>query len=1019
MTGINFLIDSGAGVSIIPPSLIPANSPRNHKPVSFKIIAVNNSVIHTHGRVSLLLHFPGMKPIRWSFIVADIAEPLVGCDLLRAHGLLLDFSRCTLRHGKSPVTISSTPVVPPTPTKHHPQAVRACTSSYPKIFDEHDGETLVKSSFTIQHCITTNSAQPLYCKPRRLSPEKLLAAKAQVKEMVKTGVWRPSNSPWSSPLNLVQKSNGSWRPCGDFRRLNIITQKDEYPLPNINDFVAELNGAQFFSKLDLCKGFWQVPLRQEDIPKTAVTTPFGLFEHLRLPFGIKNAPQTFQRFMDRLLVGLDGVFVYVDDILIASKTEKRHMEILRDVSLRLKKANIRLSREKCVFMQPSITFLGYLLTHNGTTPPPDRASAFTKMPPPTTRKLLMRFLGAINYYRRFLKGYAAIVQPLYAESAKLPANKCIVWDKPLSSAFTAAKNAMSSAALLFHPIPGAPTCITTDASDVGIGGVLEQHDGSSWRPLAFFSRALSATQVKYSTYDRELLAIFESIKHFLYFVDGRSFAIVTDHEPLVSAFKSPNTSPIARRQRQLEFISEFTSVIHHVPGKDNIIADLLSRAIVISAATIHSAGISVPWLIEEQNKCALTQALPNDSRYVKISSPDGDIICFGSPPRPFVPPSCREKIILTIHNQAHSGYKATRSLIGASYIWPHMSSDIKRVVKLCQACQASKVVRYNKPPFQAFPLPNARFQAVHLDFVGPLPPSKSGKQYLLTIIDRYTRYPVVIPVSGPTSQSLIKNFELHWLSHFGAPQFAVSDRGAAFTSAAWREMLDRWSIKQKLTSACHPQANGMIERLHKTLKSAIMAREERSWEDSLPPVLLALRNSVKEDLQVTPSQLVYADNMVIPGQIHVTDSPPVSPATLAHALSDVTFPLPSHVRWHIKKNVITHQMSFTESDYVLVKSAGPKPPLTRPYEGPFRIINPKNNRCGLTLNLMIRGTIRSVSVSRLKPAFLYDPVEVDESWNEMNELLPETHPSPPPLMTVPLPPRSPVQTRSRTRHALT
>jgi hypothetical protein len=381
---------------------------------------------------------------------------------------------------------------------------------------------------------------------------------------------------------MLPKLGGSWRPCGDYRRLNNVTTPDKYPLPNMQDLSTFLHGSKIFSKLDLSKGYYQVPMNESDIPKTAIITPFGLYEFLFMPFGLKNAAQTFQCLMDSLFRNIPFIFIYLDDILIFSSSRSQHLSQLHTVLSILGENGLHINPAKCVFTQEEVDFLGHHITPTSL---PSHVHPILSFPPPTDAKSLQRFLGMINFYRRFLPGIAQILKPLTdATSTK----GRLSWTPEMTHSFHTAKSSLSSAIPLHFPNPSAPLSLATDASNSHIGAVLQQKVNGSWQPLSFFSKKLSPTETRYSTFDRELLAAFIAAKHFRFLLEGSPFTFFTDHKPLVSAITKQSTPFSSRQQRHLSFLSEFNATFSHLPGHHNLVADALSRPTispVLSPAT--------------------------------------------------------------------------------------------------------------------------------------------------------------------------------------------------------------------------------------------------------------------------------------------------------------------------------------------------------------------------------------------------------------------------------------------------
>jgi hypothetical protein len=523
LSGTRFLVDTGAAVSVLPYTGTRSCTATYDGP---SLAGADGTSIKSWGKVYKSVTFGGRHFTDVPFVQAAVNKPILGADFFSQHKLLVDtagnrvLDAATLlplgepAGGKGTGLVAALSAVPP--------PVRSLLAEFPSVVG--DGSDTPRPLHGVQHTVETKG-RPLFAKSQRLDPDKLRTPEKEFRALEKAGIVRRSNSGWSSPLHMVPKADGSFRPCGDYRRQNTVTEDDRYPLPSIQDFTANLAGCTIFSKIDLVKGYHQVPMAESDIPKTAICTPFGLFEYIFMPFGLKNAAQTFQHLMDKLFRHLPFVFVYLDDILIASKDLTEHMRHLRLVFKILQSAGLQINPAKCTFSVSSLTFLGHNVDSSSISPMEKHVKALTDFPPPSDLKQLQRFLGLINFYRRFLPGIAGTLQPLTDLLRGNP--KTLVWSESAAAAFCAAKAPLAAATALVHPLPGAVISLATDASDTHIGGVLQQLSAGSWRPLAFFSRKLSPPESKYSTFDRELLAVFAAVRHFRFVLEGRPFSPTT------------------------------------------------------------------------------------------------------------------------------------------------------------------------------------------------------------------------------------------------------------------------------------------------------------------------------------------------------------------------------------------------------------------------------------------------------------------------------------------------------------
>ena len=414
--------------------------------------------------------------------------------------------------------------------------------------------------------------------------------------------------------------------------------------------------------------------------------------------------------------------------------------------------------------------------------------------------------------------------PLYSVLAGKP--KDVVWDAPQAEAFLKAKEALAGASLLAFPIPGKPLLLTTDASNITIGAVLKQFVQGQPRPLGFFSRRLQKAEKNYSTFDRELLAVHQAIRHFCHLLEGTTFTIQTDHMPLVHAFTRQGDAWSLRQRRHLSAIAEFNCSLRHLPGKLNPVADALSRAPIDS---VH-LGLDYNHLAREQQRdpempACRTSITSFRWKDVPVDEEGNTILCDISTgrPRPWIPTSLRRHVFSLVHGLSHPSRRATARLLKQKFVWHSISRDAKNWVRGCSACQTSKVQKHTEMGPGAFYQPQRRFGHIHVDVVGPLPPSE-GRHFIFSVVDCSTRWPEAVPMSDATAGSCAAALLSGWISRFGIPAHITSDRGTYFPSQLWRSLGVLLDTSIHHTTAYNPEANGMVERFHRTLKAALMSR---------------------------------------------------------------------------------------------------------------------------------------------------------------------------------------------------
>lgn len=469
----------------------------------------------------------------------------------------------------------------------------------------------------IEHRIITADEQPINTKQYRFPPIHKEEINNQVKNMLQNNIIKESKSPYNSPLWIVpkkadSKGNKRWRLVIDFRALNEKTLGDAYPLPNITDILDQLGSAKYFSVFDLASGFHQIPMHEADAQKTAFSTPFGHYEYKRMPFGLKNAPATFQRLMDRILSGLQGteLFVYLDDIVIYASSLTEHETKFNRLAERLRNANLRLQPDKCEFLRKEVTYLGHIISETGVKPDPGKVEAVRNFPRPKNDKNIKQFLGLAGYYRRFICNFSKIAKPL---TALLKKGEPFKWLESQETAFKELKEQLCTEPLLQHPDFTKPFILTTDASGYAVGGILSQGTIGKDRPIAYASRLLNRAEGNYSTIEKELLAIVYCVNHFRPYLYGNKFSLVTDHKPLVwlHSVKDPTSRLIRWRLK----LAEYEYQVIYKAGKTNCNADALSRNPVPTSSSID------PF---EERQCKLPTKIcdPRDDDEVTLETED-------------------------------------------------------------------------------------------------------------------------------------------------------------------------------------------------------------------------------------------------------------------------------------------------------------------------------------------------------------------------------------------------------------
>ena len=783
--------------------------------------------------------------------------------------------------------------------------LEALLSHHTDIFEMDSSE--LGHSNVVQHVINTGDSAPIKQHPYRTPMVQRERIAQLIKQMEEQGIVKPSCSPWASPVVLVPKKDGSTRFCVDYRRLNTVTRKDVYPLPRIDDILDTLGRAKYFTTLDLSAGYWQVELDPESQAKTAFTSHCGLYEFTRMPFGLCNAPATFQRLMQVVLAGLewDCCFVYIDDILIASQSFEEHMRHLQLVFERLRQAGLRLKPKKCFFLRERVPYLGFVISKHGIQVDPSKTDKVRNFPTPTDPTSVRSFVGLASYYRRFVPHFAAIAAPLHRLTKK---DVRFEWSEECETAFCRLKSLLTEAPVLVYPRfgEGEHFLLETDASGVGLGAVLSQKQGDGkYHPVAYASRSLQPNEKNYPISELETLAIVWAVKYFRAYLLGHPCTVLTDHAACVSLLNTPR--PSAKLARWAMAIQEMDLMIKHRSGRSNAGADALSRhpcdtvdvnAVVADSSDPPETDLTVDGELFElsdatqqklkdlsnlQQACAELKGmylylsdgtLPEEeklARKIVLESRHFDlldgILHHENPHSPgkwclAVPVSLRSALLADAHGglfAGHLGEKRVYDRLRRSYWWQGMRSDVRKHCRSCLPCATRRGVgRATHPPLQPIPV-GGPFHCIGVDIL-KLPLTYDGNQYVLVFLDYLTKWVEAFPIKDQKAETVARVLVEEVICRHGAPERLLSDRGSNFLSELVAEVCRLMQIKKINTSGYHPQTDGLVERFHRTLISMLsryVEKHARDWDHYLPYMLYAYRVTAQESTRESPFFLLY------------------------------------------------------------------------------------------------------------------------------------------------------------------
>ncbi|KAL0350215.1 UNVERIFIED_CONTAM: Transposon Ty3-G Gag-Pol polyprotein [Sesamum radiatum] len=686
-----------------------------------------------------------------------------------------------------------------------------------------------------------------------------------VRGMLKSGLIRESQSSFASPVLLVKKKDGGWRLCVDYRYLNQLTIKHSFPIAVIDELLDELYGARYFSKIDLRSGYFQIRMREEDISKTSFTTHSGHYEFLVMPFGLCNAPSTFQALMNHIFEPFlrKFVLVFFDDILIYSKGWSDHLHHLRRVLELLRTHKLYAKQSKCSFAQQQVEYLGHVISIEGVSTDPQKVQCMRNWPAPTLVKALMGFLGLTGYYRKFIKGYGIISKPL----TTLLKKEGFLWNEEAEAAFNKLKEVMCTAPVLALPDFTKPFVVETDACGRGIGAVLMQEG----RPIAYLSKDLATKNLGLSTYEKEFLALLLAVTKWKHYLQGHHFIIRTYQKSLKHILDQGVDSVL--QQKWITKLLGLSYEVQYKKGHENRAADALSRR-ETDPTECQTYGIStqLPLWIQELQISYEGDSLFQSILQAKVLDPQshpeytyesgvlrrGNKLCVGNHG------GIREKIIKVMYDSAlggHSGINGTLHRLKMLFYWPAVKKEVQTWIREYETCQRSKHENNAYPGLlQPLPIPEQAWSCISMDFIEGLPQSY-GKDSILVVVDRLTKYSHFIPLKHPyTAVSIAKVFFDNIYKLHGLPVSIVSDRDRIFTSNFWKELFGLTGVSLDMSSAYYPQTDGQTERINQCLENYLRCmchQQPKKWAQWITLAEFWFNTNFHSGLKATPFQALY------------------------------------------------------------------------------------------------------------------------------------------------------------------
>lgn len=874
---LNGLVDSGANITCLGNGSIEFLERNDLKliPLSASLKTAGGNVNEIIGYVDVEISFQKKTGTFSVFVAPDLKQSLyLGTNFIRHFQLA---PALFPSHHISEISVSD-------PNRHSlsvadDEILLQTISLFPSSEKLGLGKTSLET-----HTIDTGEHLPIKSRHYPVSPAIQSLIDVEVDRMLSLGIIELSSSPWASPVTLVRKPHKN-RLCLDFRKVNSVTTKLAYPIPNIDGILSRLVNTRFISAIDLKDAFWQIPLEEKSKEKTAFVVPGRpLYQFTVMPFGLCNAPQRMMMLMDKVLPHelKESIFVYLDDLLVISPDFQTHIQQLQLVAQRLRDAGLTINVTKSNFCFKEVNYLGYIVGECCLKTDPKKTEAISNYPVPKSKKQVRGFLGLSGWYRRFISNFSTIAAPL---SETLKGEKFTFTSEALLS-FQRLKEILTSPPVLAQPDFTKRFSIQCDASDLGVGAVLFQEISEGYeKPIYFFSSKLTTAEKNYSVTERECLAVVKAVQKFRPYVEGYEFDVITDHSSLKWLMNTKDLS--GRLARWSLKLQPFSFNILHRKGNLNIVADSLSRNpgnefLFLDAI---SADDIIPFSVDFQNESFRSEEYLDLIAYIKENQeqlPDlvisdnlvykrtthstGNDIIDTKIWKLWVPSPLRTDLICTGHNppnKSHGGIAKTLHRLRERFYWPYMALDVKYFVNNCDVCKVVK--SSNKvldPPLHGCFNVQRPFQHLFIDFLGPYPRTKKGYTKMFIVLDQLTKFVFLEPIRSSQNITIISFLRDRIFSLFGVPETILCDNGVEFMSKSFKEFLSSYGVKLLPTPKYSPQANS-AERVNRSIIEAIRCyiQEHDKWDDNISEICSALRTAVHQTIQISPYEALFGQTM--------------------------------------------------------------------------------------------------------------------------------------------------------------